>query len=322
MITKREKLLWSGYVLLLVILLLLSSTDLIIKEKEREIYPVSVIVEDADDGNYVNFRKGMELAAMEENADVSFVTLYETGNLGQQQEMIRREEQEGAKALVVAPAFGVSSGQIAKETEQPSVLVWTAGEADGAASVITTDFGAMGEELAQRIGENCDRDIPVYLFGRTLEQESAGSFEAALSPALEGMGFSVRVTLGNPQEICGRILERIAGTEKKGAVIVGLDPDCLEETVSLLKADENLRYCVRGLYGRGSSLAILDALDEGIIRGLCVTDDFRAGYLCIRRAVEAACGQKTEPFTVLEHYYIEKEDLRQPRYEKMLYPIE
>ena len=80
MITKYEKLLWAAYGVVLVILYMMSSTDLIIKEKKPEVYPVSVIVEDSTDDNYVNFRKGMEQAAMEMNVDVSFITLYDSGD--------------------------------------------------------------------------------------------------------------------------------------------------------------------------------------------------------------------------------------------------
>ncbi|MEG0566491.1 MAG: sugar ABC transporter substrate-binding protein, partial [Hungatella sp.] len=58
MTSKREKLLWIGYALVLILLFLMSSTDLIIKEEKNEIYPISVIVEEASDDYYVNFKKG------------------------------------------------------------------------------------------------------------------------------------------------------------------------------------------------------------------------------------------------------------------------
>ena len=44
--------------MVLAVLFLLSSTDLIIKEEAAEVYPVSVIIGDTSDENYVNFRKG------------------------------------------------------------------------------------------------------------------------------------------------------------------------------------------------------------------------------------------------------------------------
>lgn len=103
MVTRKEKLLWVLYGAVLLILFLLSSTDLIIKEKEAEVYPLSVIIESTADDNYVNFRKGVERAAIELNADVSFITLYEEGNQEQQTELMLREQQDGSRALIVSP---------------------------------------------------------------------------------------------------------------------------------------------------------------------------------------------------------------------------
>ena len=90
MISKKEKLIWMLFGVVLVFLFLLSSTDLIIKEEERRIYPISVIVEDTSDASYVNFRKGMDRAAIEKNADVSFITLYEEENISQQLALMTR----------------------------------------------------------------------------------------------------------------------------------------------------------------------------------------------------------------------------------------
>ena len=51
MITRNEKMLWLLLGAILVLLFLLSSTDLIIKEEKKRIYPISVIVEDDGDAN-------------------------------------------------------------------------------------------------------------------------------------------------------------------------------------------------------------------------------------------------------------------------------
>ena len=323
MITRKEKLLWLGYGLVLVLLFLLSSTDLIIKEEKREIYPISVIVEDTSDTNYVNFRKGMEQAAIEWNGDISFITLYETGSVRQQQELILREEQAGARALIVVPAQGEGTPEdLSRLANIPTVMVWTEQEPADAAAVVTADFSQMGQKLAGQIARSYDRDIPVYLIGRTLKHEGTGSFERALTKELEQMGFSVRMALGEDEDACRRVLEEAVPLEPKGAVIVGLEPDSLREAASMLKTDESLRSIVRGLYGRGSTPEILDGLDRGIIRGICATDEFSAGYLSVCRAIEAVSGRNPEKETVLDNYYIEKEDLRKSRYETMLYPIE
>ena len=59
----KEKAGWCISALLLIFLFLLSSTDLILKEREPEIYPISVILDDTNDEYYANFRKGVDMAA-------------------------------------------------------------------------------------------------------------------------------------------------------------------------------------------------------------------------------------------------------------------
>ena len=78
---------------------------------------------------------------------------------------------------------------------------------------------------------------------------------------------------------------------------------------------------VRGLYGRGNTMPILNYLDREYIDGICVTDDFSIGYLSVREAVQALEGNDSS-YIVMDSYYIENEDLREPAYEKVLFPIE
>ena len=104
MIGKHGKLLIFLYIVFLIILFLMCSTDLVIREPEREIYQIAVIIEDVRSDNYSNFRKGMDQAAMEFNVDVRFITLYEKLDVEQQMELMDREQQDGADALIVVPA--------------------------------------------------------------------------------------------------------------------------------------------------------------------------------------------------------------------------
>lgn len=53
----KGKILWCVWAGILVLLFLMSSTDLIIKEKKIEVYPISVIIEGDNDDYYVNFKR-------------------------------------------------------------------------------------------------------------------------------------------------------------------------------------------------------------------------------------------------------------------------
>ena len=154
--TGKENFFWIFYGLVLLGLFLLSSTDLIIKEEEAGIYPISVIVGDTTDDQYVNFRKGMERAAIELNGDVSFITLYEKGSARQQREMILREQEDGSQALIVDPVEEGMIAQIRQESRAsiPLILInakpGEAWELENAVS-ITFDYHGMGRRLGEEV---------------------------------------------------------------------------------------------------------------------------------------------------------------------------
>lgn len=90
MMGRRSKTALLLYMVFLMVLFLMCSTDLIIREPEKEVYQIAVIIEDIRDDNYGNFKKGMDQAAVELNADVRFITLYEKMDKDQQMELILR----------------------------------------------------------------------------------------------------------------------------------------------------------------------------------------------------------------------------------------
>lgn len=324
MITRREKILWACYGAVLVLLFLLSSTDLIIKERKTEVYPLSVIIEDTSDENYVNFRKGMDRAAMELNADVSFITLYEDNNQMQQLEMMAREQQDGAKALIVAPADGavLETALSQMRLGAPLVLVNSDILPDKAASVVTVDYHAMGQMLAEQVLRRHSEATPVYLFGSARQNSVSRQFEEGIRTVLSASGCVVSLIEKQDGDTLKRVLEEQIGAAGEPAVVIALNQTALAETAALLADNSEYGICVAGLYGRGTTIPILNYLDKEVITGLCVTDDFSAGYLSIKRAVEAVTRRVEEEYTLLDSYYIEKEDLRRTQYEKMLYPIE
>ena len=67
--------------------------------KKIEVYPISVIIEGDNDDYYVNFKKGMDQAAVEFHGDVSFITLYASDDQDQQMDLVKREIRDGTRAV-------------------------------------------------------------------------------------------------------------------------------------------------------------------------------------------------------------------------------
>ena len=63
-------------------------------------------------------------------------------------------------------------------------------------------------------------------------------------------------------------------------------------------------------------------LDQGIITGLVTYNRYDEGYLSVERAVESIEGSRQREQILLDSYYIEKPQLRDKQYEKMLYPMD
>lgn len=324
---KKINFLWGLYGAALIILFLLSSTDLIIKEEEAQVYPISVIIRDASDENYVNFRKGMERAAMEFNGDISFITLYEKGNATQQRELMRREQEDGSRALIVAPVDAGMVVDMQRENQLSVPIICINSEKESLSgldntAVLTFDYYGMGI----RMGEGILKDHPgkerVYLFCGEENNATDKLFIEGLKKALASKGC---VTLpfentaeGNPE----LALEKVGEKEAGGIVMVVPDPERLLETAQFLSETDRLKVPVAGLYGRGNTVPLLNYLDKGIIQGLCVTDDFSCGYLSVKTAVELSEKRSIKEVGYLASYDIRREDLRNEKYEKILYPIE
>ncbi len=344
MIGRRGKALILAYVAFLTVLFFMCSTDLIIREPETEIYQIAVIIEDVRDDNYVNFRKGMDQAAVEFNGDVHFITLYERMDANQQMELISREQQDGADALIIVPADEerVVSSLAQGQVWAPVVLLGSGLTGQGVAGTIALDYRGMGEKLASRMAEDLEEGCQVVI----LEEPGRKSVMSRLF--LEGAKdmFDKEGILWRsvtPKRTDGGLEEAVlalGGPAGEPVAVLAESPELLTETAGILAEEPNLwglgpgedgaaglpespfRGLIRGLYGQGNTLGVLNDLDQGLITGICVWDQFAMGYRSVDLAVKALEGGGQDRRLELDSYYIEKEDLRRPEYEKLLYPIE
>lgn len=323
MTDKREKIVWLFFSLLLVILFLLSSTDLIIKEQKNEVYAISVIVEDERDDNYVNFKKGVDYAAIEMHADVSFITLYNSGDSSQQVNLLLREQQDGAQALIISPvkkkdmADAMDDGRI----RRPVVFINSELTGSTAAASITPDYFDMGVQLVTKAVAEQPEDYELLLISAQPQNEVTMQFYAGVVFAANEaqMSYWESGELG-----VDRYPEMIAAVSRsnKNTVIICLDQESLMATAAIIAENPELNQYILGVYGRGSSIAVLNYLDKGVITGVMASDEFSAGYHSVRSAVEAIADQKYSGPVAVDSFYIRKEDLTKPEYEKKLYPMD
>ena len=143
-----------------------------------------------------------------------------------------------------------------------------------------------------------------------------------LTEVLEQRGFTYSVVPRGTDDTYRSAIEKTVYPGNGEAVIAALDAASTAEAAEIVGGSSVYGRYISGLYGVGMAPAILDQLDKGTIRGLVVTNQFDAGYFAVKKAVQAIEKEQERSQFSLESYYIEKDELRSKKYEKMLYPID
>ena len=320
MIGRRGKVLIFLYVVFLAILFLMCSTDLIIREPERDSYQIAVIIEDVRGDNYSNFRKGMDQAAVEFNIDVHFITLYEKADAEQQMELMDREQQDGADALVVVP---VDEERVTeKYVNVPAIFLRSGSPEGGGVDSIVTDYEKMGGMLAREMLGDFGAQSQVLILTDSEKRSTMDLlFLKGARTVFADEGDKIQEVMQERENDIREAMEALKAREGERVVLLAENQELLAQAAGILADDPEIAKCVEGLYGRGNTMPILNYLDHGEITGICVTDDFSTGYLSVRAAIQAL-EDTDHSITVMDSYYIEKDDLRKPAWEKLLFPIE
>ncbi len=277
-------------------------------KKDEEAVNISVIVHDRDDAQWAKFKMGMDQAASECNAEVNFVTLYDRNDPGQQAELVRREIEDGAQAVILSPAGGEAlSRALEKEGAVGVPLILVGGELEGetADRKVSADQGAMGYDLGMAMNEDGVEHCIIYTGDGT---------QSFIEDRLDGMlrafsetGISSTVTREQPETYFWR------GTD----AVAALDDALTME----LCMDGMFYYYGKKVYGFGSSDQLLRYLDNGELELLMYVNGYDEGYLSLLAAVEEIKKEGHERDTVLDYYAIKRERIYQNRYQKLLFPV-
>ena len=187
---------------------------------------------------------------------------------------------------------------------------------------ISVDRYEMGGTRGEKIAESEDPAVPVCLFSEGMAY--TGNLDAydGIRSVLDPAGFTVRLIEKKSEDTYRKAIEETVYPESGDFMAVGMDVGALSELADILEGSSVYREHVTALYGIGSTTALLNQLDRGIVKGLMAWNRFDEGYLSVEKAVQAAGGEWKEKRITLTPEYIDGEILRSGIFEKMLYPME
>ena len=176
--------------------------------------------------------------------------------------------------------------------------------------------------MGEAIAAEHEPELPVYIFTDNQGLSYNGEVFEGLKSVLEEKGFAMAVYERKSPDTFRKVIEETVYPGSGTAVVACLDASSTSEAADIIGGSPVYGRYIAGLYGTGTTPSLLGQMDKGVIRGMIVSNEFDEGYLCVEKAVEAIRRGSAREQITLEAYYIEKTDLRENKFEKILYPID
>ena len=235
----------DAFILISITIALWSAYNLLQTGEKRTQPKVSVLVEDSSSERWTSFRLGLDQAAAEYGADVTYITSTGFSSAEEQKGLISQEAAAGTNAMILS-LYDSEATESVPDTMK-IVFVETDGIRDsgeGMAAVIPS-----GRKMGEALGE-------MMLEGLTETIESAGG--------------STTVFQTSDEDLASVMFQ----AEKSDLIAVLEDPLLVQ--AAGIAVSENLGSGV--LYGIGCSPSNISYLERGVISGMVVPNEFSMGY--------------------------------------------
>lgn len=274
---------------------------------------LSVIIREQDSSLWTNTRMGMEQAAGELGAELRFLTLATANDGREQWELLQREIEQGADALVVAPADPAALEKSLGELDRDVPVVTLESPLEGADLSVVVPNAEMGASLAQAALEDW-KGGTVLLLDTAPHCTAVAQRLAAAKDLLAGAGVETQVETVSVDSLASRLPELLR--QLSPAQLMTFEPAATEAVASV----KSLEGLSADLYGVGATAAVVAALDQGALSAVAAWSDYAAGYLAVDGAAKLAGGERSEmkppPF-----FLIRGEDIYEPDNQKLLFPV-
>lgn len=261
--------------------------------RQVEVYGVSVILCGAGE----NFEKGLNGAALESNADLHIVRVYDP-SAAVQTAALERELKNGANAVILyrADARGLRAWLEKNGAQTPLVFVGDEAFSQKGVSSVSLNAAAQAAALVEEMQKQPNRSV--YL----VEKGDEGGRAEALAAALTAAGFSFDPI--DADEV---------GALLNGRVYAAASPAAAQALLAVWNEGALL-------YGMGYDGALKSPLESGRIAALALASEFDAGYLAAEEAVLRIDGERAKS-AALEAFLARTDNMYEAPISTILFPI-
>lgn len=311
--------------IMIILLLIVAGITLIINnyygEYTKSEKSISLIVYGKSSDRWENLRQGADLAASENNAKVSLITMASENDAEEQIRLIKREVENGADALLIAACDSEKMGQYIDEAKIniPVIFVETGAESKEDYVLISADDYLMGYSLGNRINEEESYRVKVAIVSENTNRNSIKERERGLRDAIENSVSQIVSWESNDNEanLEPRLFLQRELVSEAVDVIVTLDNSMTDSIVDALK---NLNKSVT-VYGISTSDESVYSLDHGDIKSLAYQTEFGIGYIGVKYALDERKAKRQYGNDDIKYRVISKDNMYEYDNQTLLFPF-
>ncbi len=245
---------------------------------------ISVITRETNSDCIVNLQQGIEQAELDLDVEISLVTLTEQNNAQEQQNLIQRELNSGAQAIVITPIDDEALSKTIEETAKKiPIIAMGSTIKNGISDSVLGQDEKMGQELGRRIFYKGIFDKKILILQSSQNCDAIQKREKGLHSVLEKRAESIVTKPVTLSADTSQYLETII-YETQPDIIVALEPTILDITAETI---QNMQKKHIAIYGFGMTTKTPSYIEKNMITTAVIQNDFNLGYLSIRSAMQA-----------------------------------
>lgn len=282
---------------------------------------ISLIVYDMDSRDWENLRQGAELACEGYDAEISISGASTYNNAAEQIDVIQREIDNGADALMIAACDSEAIGKYFDENKIsiPVVFVNNSIKSKKNYDCISVDDYAVGELLGKSIIERENPIVKVAIISDDLEKEEVAIRQQGVLDVISPYVSKILVWERNEDEkkLITRKFIQNKLLEEAVDVVVALDNDASD---ALIDALLNLNRSTKA-YVISTSDESVFYLDKGKIKTLEYLSEFEIGYMGAKYILDKNAALKDYADKKIKYQIVTKENMYDENIQTFIFPF-
>lgn len=321
---KKNKVLAFILILLaFVVSFVILNRDRIFEKKNSEPYEISVICRSKSAERSTTIKQGIDQAAKDLNAEVSFITLSNENSAQEQISLLQREIKNGADAIVIAPVNSVDLKQPIEKAQKsvPVVTMQSTVDSMKGLQYISCDNLKLGSALANTMVKNGTTQNRIIILRNSMDCSNIHQRYLGVLQQLNSTKNQIEYwdIPDDPQEAYDTAKGLLQNSSAN--TLIALDGVTLEAAA---KAERDLLkngIAQVQIYGIGRTNTVVSLLDEQIINSIGVENEYNLGYLSIKTAINNINKKHETNNTNINFAIVDHENMYNSDNQRLLFPF-